>query len=128
MLRPLACCPGQAADWPVESQSSKKGLDRDQSEGLERQEPPRDRLGLETRESVDVVVSIVVEEEEEESLAMGHQGRHGLSMEFVKELNHRWAHWSTAAAAVAEAAAADEAAAAAAAAAAADWSCCESGA
>ena len=126
-LRPLDYCQGQAADWPVESSSSREGLDQDQSEGLEHQGHPRGRLDLEARENVDVVVSIVVEEEEEESLAMGHQVHHGLSMGLVKGLNHRWAHWSTTAVAAAEAAAADEAAAAAAAAAAADWSCCESG-
>ena len=127
-LRPLDCCQGQAVDWPAESLSSRKGLDPDQSKGQEHPGHQRDRLALEARENVDVVVSIDEEEEEEESLAMAPRGRHGLSMELVKELNPRWAHWSTTAAAAAEVAAADEAAAAAAAAAAVDWSCCESGA
>ena len=83
-------------------------------------------MDRERQENAAAGVEIVEKEVEEESLAVGCQGRPGLSRELVTNVNRRWAHWSTTGEAAAAAAAADDAAAAAAdGAAAADWSCCE---
>ena len=72
-----------------------------------------DQLDRERQENAAAGVEIVEKEVEEESLAVGCQGRPGLSRELVTNVNRRWAHWSTTGEA---AAAADDAAVAAAAA------------